>query len=281
MIKIDAHQHFWQFDPIRDVWMDDTMQSIRHDFLPQDLYPILSTNDVAGCVAVQADQSENETNFLLDLANENEFIKGVVGWVDLRDEKIEERLSYFSSNKLLKGVRHIAQGEVDDFLLGDDFKRGIGHLKAYKLTYDILVFAHQLPAAIQLAKQFPNQKFVLDHIAKPQISEGLDATWSKNIKSLAECSNVYCKLSGMVTETSNSEWTKEIFHPFIELVLEAFGVDRVLYGSDWPVCLLAASYEEQLEIVESYISIFSATERTRIMGGNAIEFYNLSSDPVR
>ena len=280
MIKIDAHQHFWEFDAIRDAWIDDSMQVIRKDFLPDDLQPTLSINGIAGCVAVQADQSEKETNFLLDLASKNDFIKGVVGWVDLVTEDIEERLSHFSSNKLLKGVRHIAQGEADDFLLRDDFQRGISHLETYGLTYDLLVYAHQLPAAIQLAKKFPNQKFVLDHIAKPKISEGLDVGWSSNIKSLAECPNVYCKLSGMVTETTNFEWEKKIFHPFMELVTEAFGINRIMYGSDWPVCLLAANYEEQLEIVESYINTYSATEQDRIMGANAIDFYDLSSELI-
>lgn len=272
---IDAHQHFWQFDPIRDAWIDETMQVIRRDFLPKDLQPILAANEVAGCVAVQADQSEMETNFLLDLAVKHAFIKGVVGWVDLLDKRVGERLVYFSDNPLFKGVRHIAQGEADDFLLRRDFQEGISQLANYGLTYDILVYAHQLPAAIQLVKKFPNQKFVLDHIAKPKISKGLDEVWATNIKALAECPNVSCKLSGMVTETTNFEWAKEDFYPFLGVVLAAFGVNRVMYGSDWPVCLLAADYQEQIGIVESYISTFSQSEQDKIMGDNAIAFYNL------
>ncbi len=275
MKKIDAHQHFWQFDPARDAWIDDTMQVIRRDFLPKDLRPILASNSIDGCIAVQADQSETETAFLLNLAADNNCIKGVVGWVDLLAENLTERLASFSKNPLFKGVRHIAQGEADDFLMREDVQQGIGQLEQFGLTYDILVYAHQLPEAIGLVHQFPHQAFVLDHIAKPKISEGLSADWKANIKNLAAFPNVDCKLSGMVTETTNFQWKQPDFRPFLDVVLAEFGVNRVMYGSDWPVCLLAAKYEEQLEIVQAYIATFSADEQAKIMGENAIEFYNL------
>jgi len=276
MIKIDAHQHFWQFDPVRDAWIDETMSVIRRDFLPEDLQPLLSENNVAGCVAVQADQSETETEFLLALAEKNNFIKGVVGWVDLRKENVVERLAHYAKNSLFKGVRHIAQGEADDFLLRADVQWGIGFLEQYDLTYDILVFAHQLPAAIELVKAFPKQKFVLDHLAKPQYSQALDKDWQANIAALAQHPNVSCKLSGMVTETEGFKWKKSDFTPFLDLVLNSFGTDRVMYGSDWPVCLLAADYTAQLDILQAYIANLSEAEQAKIMGGNAAEFYNLN-----
>lgn len=279
MKRIDAHQHFWQFDPVRDAWIDDSMQVIRRDFLPEDLQPILASNSIDGCIAVQADQSETETAFLLNLAAENTCIKGVVGWVDLLANNLTERLAYFSKNPLFKGIRHIAQGEADDFLMRKDVQQGIGQLEQFGLTYDILVYAHQLPAAIDLVHQFPNQAFVLDHIAKPKISEGLNEEWKANIKKLATFPNVHCKLSGMVTETTGFQWKYSHFRPFMEVILAEFGINRVLYGSDWPVCLLAAKYEEQLAIVQEYITTFSVYEQAKIMGGNAIDFYNLAETP--
>ena len=277
MMKIDAHQHFWQFDPVRDSWIDDTMSVIRRDFLPKDLQPLLSENGIDGCVAVQADQSETETGFLLDLASKNNFIKGVVGWIDLRKENAEERLAHYAQNSLFKGVRHIAQGEADDFLIQQDVQHGIGLLAQYGLTYDILIFARQLPAAIELVKAFPKQKFVLDHLAKPKISQGLDKDWPTNIAALAKYPNVFCKLSGMVTETDNFKWEKSDFTPFLDVIFNSFGSDRVMYGSDWPVCLLAAEYGAQLNILQNYIADFSESDQSKIMGGNASLFYNLKN----
>ena len=278
MKTIDAHQHFWIFDPIRDAWIDESMEVIRRDFLPADLEPILKENGIDGSVVVQADQSEYETNFLLDLAAENSFIKGVVGWVDLQAENIVERLTHFSLNPWFKGVRHIAQGEADDFLMRANVQRGISCLSKFNLTYDILVFQHQLPAAIDLVRQFPEQHFVLDHMAKPKFSKGLNLEWKTNIQTLAKHPNVFCKLSGMVTETDNFQWEKELFSPFIEEILNAFGSDRVMYGSDWPVCLLAADYKQQLDILQGYISSLSESEQVKIMGQNAIDFYHLTNN---
>jgi len=275
MIRIDAHQHFWQFDPIRDSWIDENMKILRKDFLPDHLSPILGKHHIDGCIAVQADQSEIETDFLLSLAEQHDFIKGVVGWLDLRANNFSDRLSSYSQNPFLKGIRHIAQGEADDFLSRKDVQNGIRQLEDFGLTYDVLIYPHQLPAAIDLVSRFPGQKFVVDHIAKPNISKGMNANWKSDIKKIASYQNVYCKVSGMVTETDNFEWDTSDFLPFLDIIFSEFSTDRVMYGSDWPVCLLAAKYEEQLEIVENYIANFSENEKAKIMGQNAISFYNL------
>lgn len=274
-MKIDAHQHFWNYDPVRDAWIDESMQIIRRDFLPQDLAPILKANQIDGCVAVQADQSETETEFLLDCAEKNPFIKGVVGWLDLRAENIEERLAHYSKNKFFKGVRHIVQAEANDFMLGEDFQNGILKLEQFNLTYDILVFPPHLPSAIALANKFPNQKFVVDHIAKPYIKDGKIEGWKTDMQALAKAPNVYCKVSGMVTEANLKHWKPSDFKSYLDVVFEAFGVDRILYGSDWPVCLLASKYEQQLGIVQDYIKNFSEADKAKIMGENAVAFYNL------
>lgn len=273
---IDSHQHFWKYDPVRDAWIDDSMVTIQKDFLPSDLHPILEENGIDGCIAVQADQSEKETEFLLECANRNQFIKGVVGWVDLLKDDVEERLAYFNSNRLLKGVRHVVQAEPDpNFMLREDFQSGIRCLSKFGYTYDILVFPHQLSAAIELSRKFPDQMFVLDHIAKPQVSNGMDMQWKQNINALAKAPNVYCKLSGMITEAQNFKWNEADFFPFMEAVLETFGTDRILFGSDWPVCLVAGSYENVLSIVTKFVRQLSPTEQQNIMGLNAVRFYNL------
>ena len=274
-MKIDAHQHFWKYNPVRDAWIDDSMEVIRRDFLPDDLKPILETNNLDGCIAVQADQSETETEFLLNCAKNNSFIKGVVGWVDLRAENIEERLAHYAKNTLFKGVRHIVQSEPNDFMLGEKFQNGIRKLQQFNLTYDILVFPTQLKAAIELVNKFPNQKFVVDHLAKPYIKDGKIKDWKADMYQLAQAQNVYCKVSGMVTEANLKDWKALEFKPYLDVIFEAFGVDRILYGSDWPVCLLAAEYQLQLNIVEEYISEFSEEEKEKVMGLNALHFYNI------
>lgn len=276
MIQIDAHQHFWKFDPVRDAWIDESMQVLRRDFLPEDLEPILQANQVQACVAVQADQSETETQFLLDLANQYSFIKGVVAWLDLRAANLNERLAYFTQDPNLKGLRHIAQAEPADFFLRSDVQKGIQQLADFGLTYDLLVFQHQLPAAIELVAKFPKQKFVLDHLAKPAYSAGRNQQWKQQINQLASFPNVYCKISGMVTETKDFQWTPADFLPFLEELLEAFGPQRLMYGSDWPVCLLAADYAAQMGIVKDFIQTLSENEQTQIMGRNAIAFYQIS-----
>lgn len=272
---IDAHQHLWKYDPVRDNWIEDSMEVLRKDFLPKDLKPILDANGVAGCIAVQADQSEEETEFLLKCAQENPFLKGVVGWVDLRAGNVEERLANYSRNEYFKGVRHIVQAEKDDFLLNKDFQNGVGKLSQYGLSYDLLIYPRQFPATLEMVEKFPNQIFVLDHIAKPSVSEKLDAEWVKNILLLSKHENVFCKISGMVTETKNFEWVKSDFTPYLASVVSAFGTDRLLYGSDWPVCLLAADYREVLGIIVDYFQNFSTLEKSKIFALNAIKAYNL------
>jgi len=272
---IDSHQHFWNYDPQRDIWINDSMEVIRKDFLPNDLKPILQENGVDGCIAVQADQTEMETEFLLECAKHNPFIKGVVGWVDLIAENLENRLKHFTTNTLFKGVRHIVQSEKDDFLLRKDVQHGIGLLSKYNLTFDILVFPKQLPAAVQMVKKFPKQTFILDHIAKPNISQPMTELWKTNITALSKFENVHCKLSGMVTETKDFCFTKEDFTPFIDHVFSCFGANRILFGSDWPVCLLAADYTKVITLISEYLNAYSANIKSQVLGLNAIKIYNL------
>ncbi|WP_343583971.1 amidohydrolase family protein [Flavobacterium sp.] len=273
--RIDSHQHFWKFDPVRDSWIDETMQNIQRDFLPEDLQPLLKANHFEGCVAVQASQSEEETHFLLDLASKNDFIKGVVGWIDLRNENIAERLQFFSDQKKLKGFRHVVQGEADDFMFGAEFRRGIAALKAFDYTYDILIFERQLPAAISLVKDFPNQKFVIDHIAKPDIKSGSIDSWQKGIQEIAKYENVWCKISGMVTEADWKNWKPKNLKPYLDVIFENFSVDKLMYGSDWPVLNVASDYSEVVKTLEDYISKFSIEDQNKIWFENANEFYKL------
>lgn len=274
-MRIDSHQHFWKFDPVRDSWIDSSMQKIARDFLPQDLKPLLSQSQMEGCVAVQADQSETETQFLLDLAGKNTFIKGVVGWVDLRADDLSERLDFFSKNPLFKGVRHILQDEKEGFMMQDSFLRGIRQLKNFNLTYDLLVFPHQLEEAIALVKKNPDQLFVLDHLAKPYIKDQKIEDWAKHIKVLAKHKNVYCKLSGMVTEADWNHWRAQDFEKYLSVALETFGSDRLMFGSDWPVCLLAGSYQHVVQIIELFVKKLKPVEQNKIMGENARSFYKL------
>jgi L-fuconolactonase len=275
-MRIDAHQHFWKYDPVRDGWITEEMPVIKRDFLPGDLQPLLEENSFDGCVAVQADQSEIETNFLLALAKENNFIKGVVGWIDLCNENSSETLSYYRQFNLLKGFRHILQGEKDRaFMLRPAFMNGIGALKEFNFTYDILIFPDQLQYIPGWVRNFPGQKFVIDHIAKPYIKDKEINDWRKDITAVARHENVYCKISGMVTEADWKNWRQEDLTPYLDVVVESFGMDRIMYGSDWPVCLLAGSYNNVLNVVTNYFSSFTENEKQKIFGRNAIEFYNL------
>ena len=276
MKKIDSHQHFWKYHPVKDAWISDEMNVIQRNFLPEDLKPLLQENGFDGCISVQADQSEEETHFLLELAKDNDFIKGVVGWIDLRNPNLKSRLDYFSQFKKLKGFRHIVQAETeDDFLLRNDFCNGIAQLEQYNYTYDILILPKHLPFAVEFVKQFPKQKFVIDHLAKPNFKQAYFADWEKGITAIAECENVYCKVSGLVTEADWNNWNETDFTYCLDVVTEAFGVNRLLFGSDWPVSLLAATYKESCAIVEQCFSKFSKEEQQRIWGANAIEFYKL------
>jgi L-fuconolactonase len=272
---LDSHQHFWQYDPVRDAWITDDMGVLRRDFLPEDLKPILDQNHVSGCVAVQADQSEAETHFLLTLADQHAFIRGVVGWVDLRDDGLEDRLAYFSSFKKLKGFRHIVQGEPTGFLRDPRFIRGVRMLARYNYTYDLLLYHHQLDEALHFVQQVPEVKIVVDHLAKPSIRTGEKTQWELNMAALSTFDHVSCKVSGMVTEADWQQWKPADFYPYLDELFESFGPSRLLYGSDWPVCLLAANYEQQLFIIQSYLANASAREKEQVLGENAVNFYNL------
>jgi L-fuconolactonase len=275
MYAIDSHQHFWQYHPDKQNWIDDTMSAIRRDFLPKDLEPVFRQSNIAGSVAVQADQTELETEFLLTLQTDNSFIKGIVGWVDLQSEDIDSRLAYYSQIPGIKGFRHVLQGEVPEFMLQPDFIRGIAALQKFNFTYDILIFPKHLQAAIALVKQFSHQKFVVDHMAKPYIKAGLIEEWKRDIKSIAVFENVFCKISGLVTEADFAHWKIQDFRPYLDVAVEAFGTKRILYGSDWPVCLVAASYQQTKGIVDDYFASFSESEREDFFGRNAINFYQL------
>lgn len=274
-IKIDAHQHFWKYHPQDHAWIDDTMQVIRRDFLPVDLVAVLAAENISGCVAVQADQSEAETEFLIGLAAENKWIKAVVGWVDLRAENIEERLAYYKQFPVVKGFRHILQSEEPAFMLHADFIRGIAALEKFGYSYDILIYPRHLTAAMELVQQFPNTRFVIDHMAKPYIKDGLLRDWKQGMMALAANSNLYCKVSGMVTEADWLEWKEVDFIPYLDAVVAAFGVERLMFGSDWPVCLLAADYPKTIALVRDYFSNFSEEEQAMFFGKNALEFYQI------
>lgn len=272
---IDAHQHFWKYDPVRYNWIDDRMPQLKRDFLPEELKKVFKLNQVDGCIAVQADQSEEETHFLLQLADEYNFVKGVVGWVDLRSIDLQERLEYFSQYRKLSGFRHVVQDETDvNFLLRPSFLKGIECLKKYNFSYDILIFPQQLGAALEFVRLFPDHAFVIDHIAKPYIKDGFFDGWAVLMRAIAQYPNVSCKISGMVTEADWHHWKFEDFLPYLDLVVEAFGVDRLMFGSDWPVCLLAATYREVKGIAVQYFAGFSPAEKEAIFGGNAMRFYN-------
>ncbi|MBM1107729.1 amidohydrolase family protein [Aurantibacter crassamenti] len=273
---VDSHQHFWKYDAIKHSWIDDEMANIRRDFLPADLKEVFAENGVDACVAVQADQTLSETDFLLELANKNDFIKGVVGWADLRSAEVDTVLEKYHAEKKLKGWRHIVQGEADhNFLMRKDFLRGVSFLEKYDYVYDILVFPHQLGATLEFVKQFPHLKFVIDHIAKPYIKDGFFDGWATLMKAIAKHENVHCKVSGMITEADYKTWKPKQIQPYMNLVLQAFGPERLMYGSDWPVCLVAGNYSDAKKLVTDFIGILSDSEQQAIMGDNAIKFYNL------
>jgi L-fuconolactonase len=276
MLKIDAHQHFWKFDPVRDSWINDEMAVIQRDFMPDSLEPILRENGLDGCITVQSDQSELENAFQLTNAARYDFIKGVVGWVDLQGDDVEQRLAYYHAFPKLKGFRHVLQAEPQrNFMLRPAFLNGIGLLKKYGFTYDILIFPDQLLYTADFVSRFPDQPFIINHLAKPAIKHGQIGEWRDQIAGLAAFENVFCKVSGMVTEADWQKWKPADFYPYLDVVVEAFGMQRLLFGSDWPVCNVAASYGQILGLVKDYFSEFSLTEQEQFFGGNAIKFYNL------
>ena len=275
-MRIDAHQHFWHYDPARDAWITEEMSVLRRNFLPDELEAHLAAHEIEGSVAVQADQSEHETDFLLQLAARYPSILGVVGWVDLAAADLVERLEHFSGFERFCGVRHIAQAEPDDFLEREDIVRGIGQLRDFGLTYDILVYPPQLPAAIALVQELPDQRFVVDHLAKPRIRDGEMEPWATQMRELATHPNVWCKVSGLVTEADWTQWHADDIRPYLDVVFEAFGPERLMFGSDWPVCLLAASYQQVVQLIGEYAADFSTGAREALFGGTAQQFYGLS-----
>ena len=279
IMVIDSHQHFWNYDPAEYDWIDDSMQTIRSDFLPGNLEQTIGAAGVGGVITVQARQSLTETGWLLEMARQHSFIKGVVGWLPLCNRDIEQLLGRFADEILLKGLRHVIQGEPDpEFMFRSDFNNGVTLLKKYQLVYEILVVERQLPNTIRFVDKHDEQVFVLDHIAKPLIKSNILSPWKENIQELAKRQNVSCKISGMVTEADISAWTASQLRPYFDVVLEAFGPDRLLFGSDWPVCLVATTYQQWIELVRENISTFSASEQTKIMGGNAARIYNIEKN---
>jgi L-fuconolactonase len=277
-MRIDSHQHFWRYDSERDSWITDEMAALKRDFLPDELLLQMHANGIDGCIAVQTDQSEAETHFLLSWAERYPEIKGVVGWVDLSSDDVEDRLAKFSQFPKLRGFRHIVQAEPDDrFLMRPDFLRGISYLSRYGLTYDILIYARHLGVAEEFVRQFPAQRFVIDHLAKPLIKSKEIDCWASDIRSLARHRNVHCKLSGMVTEADWKNWHETDLKPYLDIVFDTFGADRLMFGSDWPVCLLAASYVRVTEAIENYTRDFSASDKEKIFGLNAARFYGLAA----
>jgi L-fuconolactonase len=274
-MKIDAHQHFWNYDSENYSWIDNSMSKIQKDFLPTNLKPILDKNQIDGCVLVQVNQTEDETTYFNSLAEQNDFIKGVVGWTDLLSKDLTAHLEDYSKYPKIKGFRHIVQGEPVGFIQNPDFVAGVQELAKYNFTYDILIYPTQLKDAKYLIKQCPDNKFIIDHLAKPYIKEQKISQWGNYMQKLGEMPNVYCKISGMVTEADWQNWKKEDFYIYLDVALNSFGIDRLVYGSDWPVCLVAAEYEEQLDIVKSYFQKLSLTEQDKIFGGNAVRFYEL------
>ena len=276
-MKIDAHQHFWQFDPVRDSWITDEMAVIRRDFMPQHLMAELQAGELDGCVAVQADQSEAETAFLLSLAEKNDFIRGVVGWLDLESPQLGEKLEEFARNKRLRGLRHIMQGQPSGFMLREGFMKGVASLQKFDLAYDILIYENQLEEAIQFINRLPEMRLVIDHIAKPQIAlQGFDQ-WARGMEQVSHFPHVCVKISGMVTEADWNKWKPSDFDRYLDYCFEKFGPDRLMFGSDWPVCLVAATYADTLLLVTDYIQTLSSDEQFAVLGGTAARFYQLTT----
>jgi L-fuconolactonase len=275
-MRIDAHQHFWRYSPTEHTWMTDKMGMLKHDFLPQELEPLLTGIGFDGCIAVQARQNLEETRWLLELAEQHTFIKGVVGWVDLRSDRLSAQLERFASHPKLVGVRHVVHDEADDdFMLRADFRCGIAQLLDFGLTYDLLLFPKHLPVAVHLVEEFPAQPFVLDHISKPSIAEGVVSPWREDLQTLASLPNVFCKLSGMVTEAKWNQWRPADFHRYLDIVFEAFGSGRLMIGSDWPVCTLSGEYDRVMKIVMDYVQGLPLTAQAEILGDNCARFYQI------
>lgn len=272
---LDAHQHFWRYSPEEYPWIPPG-SLLQRDWLPPDLERIQGALGWSGSIAVQARQSLAETRWLLELAQTHHGIAGVVGWVDLRSADLDSVLESLASHPKWVGVRHVVQDEPDDFLLREDFARGVSRLRRFGLTYDLLIYPRQLPSAISLVQRFPEQPFVLDHCAKPAIASGQMSPWRADLRRLAALPNVCCKVSGLVTEADWARWNVEALHPYLQEVLEAFGPSRLMWGSDWPVCLHAASYARWWEVCQEWTADWSTGQRDAFFGENAVGFYGIS-----
>jgi len=272
---IDSHQHFWKYNAAEYPWMTGDLACCQRDLLPSDLEPLLDAGKIDGSIAVQARQVVAETDFLLELAAAHSRVLGVVGWVPLCQKNVAEDLERYASHKKVVGFRHVIQDEPDDdFILRSDFNAGVRELSRYPLCYDILIFEKHLPQTMQFVDQHPNLPMVVDHIAKPKIVPGaFSETWAKHMRELAKREQLTCKISGMATEVHGGLWDAEILRPYFDVVLEAFGPDRLMFGSDWPVCLMRTSHTRWVEVVRSWIAELSADEQNAIMGGTAERFY--------
>jgi L-fuconolactonase len=277
-VRIDSHQHFWRYDPVEYDWIDERMTAIRRDFLPADLRPEIDAAGIHRTVVVQARQTLEETRWLLELAGEHRFIAGVVGWVDLQSDAVEAQLDAVARHPRLLGVRHVVQSEGPGFMASRAFRRGMRTLGAFDLTYDILIYARQLPEAVELVRAFPNQRFVLDHAGKPDIEGGGLDVWRDGLKQLAAEPHVWCKLSGLVTEAGWNTWTPDQLRPYIETAFECFGAARLMAGSDWPVCTLASSYATTVGTFADALRGCSGAERDRVFGLTAQEFWNIREE---
>lgn len=273
---IDTHVHFWTYNKVKDAWITDDMRILQKDFLPQNLFPVLKENNIKGAIAVQADQSENENEFLIALSETNPFIKGIVAWVDFQNKNIENRLLYYSKFPIVKGFRHIVQAEPAGFLENKNFLEGVGLLQKYNFTYDVLIYENQLQEAIEFVEKFPDQKFMIDHFAKPNVKQKSEDAWKKAIERISTYENVYCKLSGLTTEADWTSWKEEDFYPYFDCVTKAFGTGRLVFGSDWPVVKISGGYLKWKNLVENYMRNFSPEDKEKVFEKNAIEFYNLS-----
>lgn len=274
-MRIDAHQHFWQYDPVKGGWITDEMQVIRQDFMPGDLKPLLDSHDIDGCVTVQADQSEKENEFLLELAEQNTWIKGVVGWLDLKADNLSDRITHYKQYEQFKGVRHILQEEPEGFMMDPKFIAGVTQIGASGLTYDILTTENQLEEAVSFVKALPEMPLVIDHISKPNIAQASYDHWAKHMLKLSEFQHVNVKISGMITEADWKEWRVKDIKPYVDFCLENFGPERLMYGSDWPVCLIAGEYDQVIYAIKACLAELSISEQEAIYGKTASLFYKL------
>ncbi len=275
-MHIDAHQHYWLYNAEEYGWIDESMAALRRDFIPKDLSPELERSGFGGSVVVQTRQTLEETRWLLELARRSPKVVGVVGWVDLCSPECRAQLERFAKDAKLVGIRHIVQAEPDDrFLLREDFRRGIAMLEEFDLAYDILIYTQHLPVAAEFVEQFPRQRFVLDHLAKPPIKNREMEVWAQGIRRLAAFPNVFCKLSGLVTEADWQHWKPEDIHPYLDVAFDSFGPSRLMIGSDWPVCLVASEYGRVMDLVKNYLQRYGSEVREAVLGGNAQSFWRL------